>query len=140
LRNLLAYFTGCREMSSREILQKELRITGALLMLIGGLFEITIPLQDFVSKQSSSLAVWNFVLGIIVFIGIIVIWSDYSLAGGILGIIIGVWIIILEGGVFGLSSAIITLLIIGGIVSISAGILKIANPMIKSGRGPNRNP
>jgi hypothetical protein len=113
-------------MFNREILEKELRITGAMLMLVGGLFEITPPIQDFLNGQSSSLSAWKIILTIIVIVGILAVWRGYALAGGILSIVIGAWIIILEGGAFGLSSAISTLFFIGGVISILAGGLKIS--------------
>jgi hypothetical protein len=113
------------KMFNKEILVKELRITGAVLMLVGALFEITPLIQDLMNGQSSSLSAWNVILTIIVIAGIVVVWKDYALAGGILSIVIGAWIIVLEGGAFGLSSAISTLFFIGGAISILAGILKV---------------
>jgi len=121
-------------MFNKEILVKELRITGAVLMLVGALFEITPLIQDLMNGQSSSLSAWNVILTIIVIAGIVVVWKDYALAGGILSIIIGAWIIVLEGGAFGLSSAISTLFFIGGAISILAGILKIVQQP-KSAKG-----
>lgn len=121
-------------MFNKEILVKELRITGAVLMLVGALFEITPLIQDLMNGQSSSLSAWNVILTIIVIAGIVVVWKDYALAGGILSIVIGAWIIVLEGGAFGLSSAISTLFFIGGTISILAGILKIVQQP-KSAKG-----
>ena len=121
-------------MFNKEILVKELRITGAVLMLVGALFEVTPLIQDLMNGQSSSLSAWNVILTIIVIAGIVVVWKDYALAGGILSIIIGAWIIVLEGGAFGLSSAISTLFFIGGAISILAGILKIVQQP-KSAKG-----
>jgi len=121
-------------MFNKEILVKELRITGAVLMLVGALFEITPLIQDLMNGQSSSLSAWNVILTIIVIAGIVVVWKDYALAGGILSIVIGAWIIVLEGGAFGLSSAISTLFFIGGAISILAGILKIVQQP-KSAKG-----
>jgi hypothetical protein len=112
-------------MFNKEALEKELRITGAMLMLVGGLFEITPPIQDFMGGQSSSVSAWNIMLTVIVIVGVIAVWRDYALAGGILSVVIGAWIIVLEGGAFGLSAAICTLFFIGGAVSIFAGILKM---------------
>jgi hypothetical protein len=122
------------KMFNKEILVKELRITGAVLMLVGALFEITPLIQDLMNGQSSSLSAWNVILTIIVIAGIVVVWKDYALAGGILSIVIGAWIIVLEGGAFGLSSAISTLFFIGGAMSILAGILKIVQQP-KSAKG-----
>jgi hypothetical protein len=122
------------KMFNKEILVKELRITGAVLMLVGALFEITPLIQDLMNGQSSSLSAWNVILTIIVIAGIVVVWKDYALAGGILSIVIGAWIIVLEGGAFGLSSAISTLFFIGGAISILAGILKIVQQP-KSAKG-----
>jgi hypothetical protein len=121
-------------MFNREALEKELRITGAMLMLVGGLFEITPSIQDLVNGQPS-VSAWNIIITVIVIVGIIAVWRDYALAGGILSLIIGAWIIILEGGAFGLSSAICTLFFIGGAISILAGILKIIQQS-KSARVP----
>lgn len=121
-------------MFNKEILLKELRITGAMLMLVGALFEITPLIQDLMNGQSSSLSAWNVILTVIVIAGIVVVWKDYALAGGILSIIIGAWIIVLEGGAFGLSSAISALFFIGGAMSILAGILKIVQQP-KSAKG-----
>ena len=121
-------------MFNKEILVKELRITGAVLMLVGALFEITPLIQDLMNGQSSSLSAWNVILTIIVIAGIVVVWKDYALAGGILSIVIGAWIIVLEGGAFGLSSAISTLFFIGGAMSILAGVLKIVQQP-KSAKG-----
>lgn len=116
-------------MFNKEILVKELRITGAMLMLVGGLFEITPRIQDLMNGHSSSLTAWNVILTVIVIAAIVVVWKDYALAGGIISIILGAWIIVLGGGAFGLSSAITsaisTLFFIGGAISILAGILKI---------------
>jgi predicted metal-binding membrane protein len=122
------------KMFNKEILVKELRITGAVLMLVGALFEITPLIQDLMNGQSSSLSAWNVILTIIVIAGIVVVWKDYALAGGILSIVIGAWIIVLEGGAFRLSSAISTLFFIGGAISILAGILKIVQQP-KSAKG-----
>jgi hypothetical protein len=120
-------------MFNKEALEKELRITGALLMLVGGLFEITPPIQDFISGQSSSVSAWNIILTVVVIVGVVAVWRDYALAGGILSVVIGAWIIVLEGGAFGLSAAVCTLFFIGGVISIFAGILKIVQQS-KSGR------
>jgi len=120
-------------MFNREVLEKELRITGVLLMLVGGLFEITPPIQDFLNGQSSSMSAWKIILTIIVIVGIIAVWIGYALAGGILSIIIGAWIIVLEGGGFGLALAISTLFFLGGVISILAGLLKIVQQS-KSGK------
>ena len=122
-------------MFNREVLEKELRITGVLLMLVGGLFEITPPIQDFLNGQSSSMSAWKIILTIIVIVGIIAVWIGYALAGGILSIIIGAWIIVLEGGGFGLAVAVSTLFFLGGIISILAGLLKIVQQS-KSGKAP----
>jgi len=130
--NLSTYFKRLK-MFNREVLEKELRITGALLMLVGGLFEITPPIQDFLNGQSSSMSAWKIILTIIVIVGIIAVWIGYALAGGILSIIIGAWIIVLEGGGFGLALAISTLFFLGGVISILAGLLKIVQQS-KSGK------
>jgi hypothetical protein len=130
--NLSTYFKRLK-MFNREVLEKELRITGVLLMLVGGLFEITPPIQDFLNGQSSSMSAWKIILTIIVIVGIIAVWIGYALAGGILSIIIGAWIIVLEGGGFGLALAISTLFFLGGVISILAGLLKIVQQS-KSGK------
>jgi hypothetical protein len=93
-------------------------------MLVGGLFEFTPGLDSFLKGQYSSVSAWSIVIGIIIIVGIVAVWMDYALAGGILSIIIGAWVIILEGG-GGLVPAVSTLFFLGGVVSIMAGGLKI---------------
>jgi hypothetical protein len=94
-------------------------------MLVGGLFEFAPGLDSLLKGQYSSVSAWSIILAVIIIVGIVAVWQDYALAGGILSIIIGAWVIILEGGGFGLAPAVSTLFFLGGIVSILAGFSKI---------------
>lgn len=94
-------------------------------MLVGGLFEFTPGLDSLLRGQNASVSAWDIVLAIIIIVGIVAVWRDFALAGGILSIIIGAWVIILEGGAFGLAPAVSTLFFLGGVVSIWAGVSKI---------------
>jgi hypothetical protein len=115
---------------NREILLVELRVIGAMIMLAAAFFEVNPLVQNLINGHSS-LSAWNGIIAVIIIAAVVVVLKNYALAGGILGITAGVWIIILEGGVVGVSAAIITLLFIGGAISILAGFPKILTSYYK---------
>ena len=117
-------------MFNKEILLVELRVVGAMIMLVGAFFEVNPLVENLINGHSSS-SVWNGIIVVVIIAAVVVVLKNYALAGGILGITTGVWIIVLEGGVFGVSAAIITLLFIEGAISILAGFPKILTSYCK---------
>lgn len=118
------------KMFNKEIFLVELRVIGAMIMLAGAFFEVNPLVQNLINGHYSSSA-WNGIIAVIIIAAVVVVLKNYALAGGILGITTGVWVIVLAGGVFGLSAAIITLLFIGGAISILAGFPKILTAYYK---------
>ena len=110
--------------------EKELETIGSMLTLIGGLLELIVPLDalyNLATKQGSSASsfpILETLLAILAIIGCIVIWKGYSIAGGVMGIIIG--ILILQSLDFKYRTLSGVLIIVGGMVALVARFWRAA--------------
>ena len=109
---------------------KELETIGSVLTLIGGLLEFMVPLEtvyELVQNRGPALGsfpIEETLLAILAIIGCIIIWKGYSLAGGVMGIIVG--ILILNSFDFKYRTLSGVLIIIGGMVSLAARFWRAA--------------
>jgi uncharacterized membrane protein len=107
---------------------KELETIGSVLTLIGGLLEFMVPL-DALYKLAQNRSLVSFpieetLLAILAIIGCIIIWKGASIAGGVMGIIVG--ILILNTSFFKYRTLSGVVIIIGGMVAIVARLWRTA--------------
>ena len=107
---------------------KELETIGSVLTLIGGLLEFMVPL-DAIYKLAQNQGLDSFpieetLLAILAIIGCIIIWKGASLAGGVMGIVVG--LLILHSLDFKYRTLSGVLIIIGGIVALAARFWRAA--------------
>jgi len=107
---------------------KELETIGSVLTLIGGLLEFMVPL-DAIYKSAQNRGPGSFpieetLLAILAIIGCIIIWKGASLAGGVMGIVVG--ILILNSLDFKYRTFSGVLVIIGGMAAIAARLWRAA--------------
>jgi len=109
---------------------KELETIGSILTLIGGLLEFMVPLDAIYKLAQNrgpgpvSFPIEETLLAILAIIGCIIIWKGYSLAGGVMGIVVG--ILILHSLDFKYRTFSGVLVIIGGMVSLVARFWRAA--------------
>ncbi|KPV61669.1 MAG: hypothetical protein AOA66_1639 [Candidatus Bathyarchaeota archaeon BA2] len=107
---------------------KELETIGSMLTLIGGLLEFMVPLEaTYILAQNQitgSFPIEETLLAILAVIGCIIIWKGASLAGGVMGIIVG--ILILHSFDFKYRTLSGVLIIIGGMVALVARFWRTA--------------
>jgi len=112
----------------KKLIGKELETIGSMLTLIGGLLEFTLPLKtiwDLAQNNGvTSFPVEETLLAILAMIGCIIIWKGASLAGGVMGIIVG--ILILHSSYFDYRTFSGVLIIIGGMVALAARFWRAA--------------
>jgi len=135
---LLSCFVASKELSCqrdktsavKKLIGKELETIGSMLTLIGGLLEFMVPLQaiyDLAQNRGpgpGSFPIAETLLAILAIIGCIMIWKGASLAGGIMGIIVG--ILVLHSFDFKYRTLSGVLLIIGGMVALVARLWRAA--------------
>jgi membrane-bound ClpP family serine protease len=101
---------------------KELETVASMLTLIGGLLEFIVPLDTIYNLaqnvSTSSFPILETLLAILAIVGCVIIWKGASLAGGVMGIIVG--ILILQSFDFKYRTLSGVLIIIGGIVALAA--------------------
>jgi len=99
---------------------KELETIGSVLTLIGGILEFMLPLNTLYSLAQgvsiSSFPVEETLLAILAVIGCIIIWKGASIAGGVMGIVVG--ILILQSLDFKYRTVSGVLVIIGGMIAL----------------------
>ncbi|MGQ9460419.1 MAG: hypothetical protein ACUVRA_04240 [Candidatus Bathyarchaeaceae archaeon] len=109
---------------------KELETIGSMLTLIGGLLEFMVPLEflyDLAQNRGphpATFPIEETLLAILAIIGCVIIWKGYSLAGGVMGIIVG--ILILHSLDFKYRTLSGVLIIIGGMVALAARFWRAA--------------
>ena len=76
---------------------KELETIGSVLTLIGGILELILPPETLYKLGQNggidSFPVVETLLAILAIIGCIIIWKGYSIAGGVMGIVVGILIL-----------------------------------------------
>jgi uncharacterized membrane protein len=112
----------------KKLIGKELETIGSVLTLIGGLLEFMVPLDALYNlaqnRSLSSFPIEETLLAILAIIGCIIIWRGASLAGGVMGIIVG--ILILNTSFFKYRTLSGVVIIIGGMVAIVARLWRAA--------------
>jgi hypothetical protein len=107
---------------------KELETIASVLTLIGGLLELMVPLDALYklaqNQGPSSFPIEETLFAILAIIGCIIIWKGYSLAGGVMGIVIG--ILILQSLDFKYRTLSGVLIIIGGMAALAARLWRAA--------------
>lgn len=109
---------------------KELETIGSILTLIGGLLEFMVPLEAIYNLAQNrgpgpaTFPIAETLFAILAIIGCIIIWKGYSLAGGVMGIVIG--ILILHSFDFKYRTLSGVLIIIGGMVALTARLWRAA--------------
>lgn len=113
---------------------KELEPIGSTLMLIGGLLVFTLPLKtiwDLAQNTSvSSFPIEETLLAILAVIGCVIIWKGAYLAGGVMGVIVG--LLILRSSNFEYRSFSGVLIIIGGMVALATRFWRAAKSYSES--------
>ena len=108
---------------------KELETIGSVLTLIGGILEFILPLETLYRLAQSGGGIGSFPVGetllaILAVIGCIIIWKGYSIAGGVMGIVVG--ILILQSLDFKYRTVSGVLVIIGGMIALVARFWRAA--------------
>jgi len=107
---------------------KELETIGSVLTLIGGLLEFMVPLDALYklaqNRGLDSFPIEETLLAILAIIGCIIIWKGASLAGGVMGVVVG--ILILNTPYFKYRTFSGVLIIIGGMAAIAARFWRAA--------------
>ena len=107
---------------------KELETIGSALTLIGGILEFILPLETLYRLGQNggigSFPVGETLLAILAVIGCIIIWEGYSIAGGVMGIVVG--ILILQSLDFKYRTASGILVIVGGMIALVARFWRAA--------------
>jgi len=109
---------------------KELETIGSILTLIGGLLEFMVPLEaiyDLAQNRGphpATFPIEETLLAILAIIGCIIIWKGASLAGGVMGIVVG--LLILHSLDFKYRTLSGVLIIIGGMVALVARFWRAA--------------
>lgn len=75
----------------RRLILRELEVIGFVFMLIGGLVGFSLPLEYILGGLHSTVPTINLVLAILALIGCAIVWKGMPIAGGLLGIIVGIW-------------------------------------------------
>jgi len=108
---------------------KELETIGSILTLIGGLLEFMVPLEAMYKLANrgphpATFPIEETLLAILAIIGCIIIWKGASLAGGVMGIVVG--LLILHSLDFKYRTLSGVLIIIGGMVALAARFWRAA--------------
>jgi hypothetical protein len=107
---------------------KELETIGSVLTLIGGILELILPLETLYKLGQNgsidSFPVVETLLAILAIIGCIIIWKGYSIAGGVMGIVVG--ILILQSLDFKYRTVSGVLVIVGGMIALVARFWRAA--------------
>jgi len=107
---------------------KELETIGSVLTLIGGILEFMLPLETLYrlaqNRSIASFPVEETLLAILAVIGCIILWKGASIAGGVMGIVVG--ILILQSLDFKYRTVSGVLIIIGGMIALVARFWRAA--------------
>lgn len=109
----------------REEILKELKVIGSVFMLIGGLVSFSLPLEYLLKGFYFAIPSTNLVFVVLTLIGVIIVLKGTPIAGGLLGVIVGIWMG--HAGEFFIYRELSgNLVLLGGIISLIAGLLKLA--------------
>ena len=80
-------------MNTRSTVLKETKALSVVFMLVGGLLEFTLPMKYIPDGLYYAVPEQNLILAILALIGCIMMWTGYQIAGGMLGIMAGMWML-----------------------------------------------
>ena len=104
--------------------KRELESVSAILMLLAGIFMLLGPIQSVaraIQRGSLNIDLIDLLLAIVALASFAIVWKGNSTAGGLLGLVISLYILFGRGTSGGFEAAAAAFLLAGGIIAMLAG-------------------